>query len=366
VESKLATAPQPLDSELSPVKDGPTDLQQCKLGGPQHYPTKSFLDILCGASEGFNLASYRRNLQRSWRDKGAHLSAAWKHFQTWLNEQRPPVSLLTITGPVFQRYILHCQDTRVLFRTFSSTLTTVHHVIRHCGLNNFTHKQFCYLLISAYKKTHVQKPRYSDFWKISEVTDYLRAHYVDTDALSEDLLRTKTTFLLKLIFLGRSADLYAIAFDYIVASDTQITLRFYQRKGNQQFQYSNLHTMNAYAEDEALCPVKALNAYLAMAQHRCALCPALKGINRLFLDLWFNKCLTQQRIAKLMPKAGIDTTIFKSHSVRSAMVDKLAAGKVPIDRIMTLGNWKNTNCFMKYYHRSIDDNERSTTILQGL
>ena len=49
-----------------------------------------------------------------------------------------------------------------------------------------------------------------------------------------------------------------------------------------------------------------------------------------------------------MEKAGIDTSVYKPHSARSATVSTVASLGIPTDVILSRAGWKSDNCFAKY------------------
>ncbi len=53
-----------------------------------------------------------------------------------------------------------------------------------------------------------------------------------------------------------------------------------------------------------------------------------------------------------MEKAGIDTSVYKPHSARSATISKVASLGIPNDVILSRAGWKSDNCFAKYYLKS--------------
>ena len=57
-----------------------------------------------------------------------------------------------------------------------------------------------------------------------------------------------------------------------------------------------------------------------------------------------------------MEKAGIDTTIFKSHSTRAASSSAASAAGVPLDEILSQGGWSNCSTFKRFYHKPVAKN----------
>ena len=58
--------------------------------------------------------------------------------------------------------------------------------------------------------------------------------------------------------------------------------------------------------------------------------------------------------------SGIDTSIYKAHSTRSASTSRAVNAGVPIEQILKVGDWSNTHTFNKFYLRKTDDNSQIT------
>jgi hypothetical protein len=59
-----------------------------------------------------------------------------------------------------------------------------------------------------------------------------------------------------------------------------------------------------------------------------------------------------------MRAAGIDTAIFKAHSVRSASAAKAKGNFVPVDDILSKVGWSNVDTFRKYYDKSVVNDDK--------
>lgn len=56
-------------------------------------------------------------------------------------------------------------------------------------------------------------------------------------------------------------------------------------------------------------------------------------------------------IKNVLSNAGIDTSIFKAHSVRSASVSDAYKNGTPIKEILRVADWSNEKTFRKFYLR---------------
>ena len=50
---------------------------------------------------------------------------------------------------------------------------------------------------------------------------------------------------------------------------------------------------------------------------------------------------------------GIDTSVYKSHSIRSAATSYLASEQVDVNEILAAAGWSKEETFQKFYNRNI-------------
>ena len=112
----------------------------------------------------------------------------------------------------------------------------------------------------------------------------------------------------------------------------------------------------SFAEDATVCPVECLKAYMSVTKNLRRW--SGEGPNVLFISCikphgavttatvarWIRSCFTQ---------AGVDTSIFKSHSVRGAATSAAAKASVPMQEILDMADWSNASTFQRFYYRPI-------------
>ena len=59
-------------------------------------------------------------------------------------------------------------------------------------------------------------------------------------------------------------------------------------------------------------------------------------------------------VKTVLENAGIDISVYKPHSARSATVSKVASLGFSTDVILSRAGWKSDNCFAKYYLKPIE------------
>ncbi|VDI37510.1 Hypothetical predicted protein [Mytilus galloprovincialis] len=60
-----------------------------------------------------------------------------------------------------------------------------------------------------------------------------------------------------------------------------------------------------------------------------------------------------RRIKSIMCRAGIDTSIFKAHSTRSASTSKAKQNNVPVSDILAKAGWSSSTTFGKFYDKTV-------------
>ena len=90
--------------------------------------------------------------------------------------------------------------------------------------------------------------------------------------------------------------------------------------------------------------------------------------NNLFISLVKPHCpVTRATISRwilsLIKEAGIDTTIFKAHSVRGASTTAAANALVPLQEIVDMADWFKAATFRQFYYKPILSTTSGETIL---
>ena len=116
--------------------------------------------------------------------------------------------------------------------------------------------------------------------------------------------------------------------------------------------------------DQDLCVVKTLEVYIHRTAH-------LRDCNNLLISFVkpFRKVSTNtiaRWIKTVLQLSGIDTSIFKAHSTRSASTSAAAGLGVPIQDIMNTAGWSSDSTFAKFYNKSvISSSNMGETILSA-
>ena len=123
----------------------------------------------------------------------------------------------------------------------------------------------------------------------------------------------------------------------------------------------------AFPDDKRLCVVEYLRRYeAATGQHR----NKKPGRSQpLFLSYIKPHALaTSQRLAhwlkEMLGKAGVDTSVFKVHSVRGASSTAASQKGVLIEDILRTVDWSRDSTFRRFYYRPSHKSSYAQAVLQ--
>jgi len=202
-------------------------------------------------------------------------------------------------------------------------------------------------------------PRYVSVFDVRIIFDFLssRGSYVGA---SFEELRLRVILLLRLDLLCRSADLECVHWGAISVSsgEEQRTLRVgfcknkVWRAGKPVYVWRHVAPFIRDEFDDwrryALSAPHVVTHYLNLA---ASFVP--DPVQCFLLKLDGSGSLSTERIASIardaMSEAGIDTSVFKPHSLRTAAATKAYYLGTPIRVICTRGNWASEEVFVKWY-----------------
>ena len=64
-------------------------------------------------------------------------------------------------------------------------------------------------------------------------------------------------------------------------------------------------------------------------------------------------------LKNVMAKAGIDTSVYKAHSTRAAVISAAKGKQVPIDTILATAGWSSESTFARFYNKPIQDTAKN-------
>ncbi|KAK6170549.1 hypothetical protein SNE40_018920 [Patella caerulea] len=193
------------------------------------------------------------------------------------------------------------------------------------------------------------KPRYLATWDVSILLHYLSSLY-PLDTLSLRMLTIKAVSLLSLSTAQRCQTLASFSLDSVKDSGTAMCLSASGvLKTSRPSQPLYTVNINNYKK-LSICPCYTLRTYILATQSK-------RKSQNLFISFFHKKAVCAATIAGWIKEAlissGINTDIFKPHSVRGASSSAANLAGLSISEILKTADWKSEKTFAAYYKRDI-------------
>ena len=203
------------------------------------------------------------------------------------------------------------------------------------------------------------QPRYTATWNVDGVLRYVRG-LGDNEELTLKVLSKKLALLMALVEASRTSELHALDLRFRVFKPEGVffTLATLTKKRQPGTPAKRLF-FGAFPDDGKLCVVKCLRQYEKITLNSR---PQISNQpNPLFLSyIKPHKPITSQRIAHwikdVLTEAGVNTEVFKAHSVRGAATTAALKKGVSINDILQTADWSTDSTFRRFYYRPSQEN----------
>ena len=273
----------------------------------------------------------------------------WIRWSTWCDERKAdpftcPLSLVL-------EYLAMLFAEGLQYRTIAvhrSTISAYHAPID--GVAVGSHPEVT-LLMKGVGNNRPPTPRYCVVWDVDKVLALFKR--LDSDQnLDLALLTKKTAMLLALVSLARCSELHYLDLQWFASSESKMVFYFGKLPKNCRKKGLAPKPLEVFASDTCICPVKTAQCYIERTK-------SLRGeTSQLFIGtVKPHKAVTSQTISRwirdVLDLVGVDTSVFKGHSTRSASSSKVFSKGASISDIMSRGNWSNQCTWQKFYNKSI-------------
>ncbi len=184
------------------------------------------------------------------------------------------------------------------------------------------------------------QPRYKSTWDVSQVITWLDSVKGDNTSIFD--LSVKTTTLCVLTRPCRAAELASFKYNSLRFTPEEA---FIAPLGNSLKEYF----FPVFPGNPNICPVSILREYCNQTKEsRPTYCLFLtstkphKPASSATIARWFKTALS---------RAGIDTLIFKAHSIRGASTSAAAEAGISILEILEAADWSSASTFEKFCYR---------------
>ena len=233
--------------------------------------------------------------------------------------------------------------------SYRSAISSVHEKVD--GQPIGSHPMVSRLLKGAFHERPPQ-PRYSATWDVSVVTNHI-VSLGDNQNLAFADLTLKLVMLLALTRPSRSMDLTNLYIRFRHYSPEGVTFQSAKlAKQSRQTKPVRDFFFPKFEQNKKLCPVLTLQEY----EKRTTDKRSPKGSTQLLIAMIRpHKPVSSSTVArwlKTVPNnAGIDTSIFKAHSVRSAACSSASEAGVTTATILDAADWATETVFQRFYYK---------------
>ena len=124
-----------------------------------------------------------------------------------------------------------------------------------------------------------------------------------------------------------------------------------------------------FDNDKKLCPVECFRQYLKLSRDIRPVIPS-SFPDKLFISFKRpHKPVTSTMLGHwlrtFMSAAGLDSQIFKAHSVRGASTTAAANAFVPLSTIMSMADWSSASTFRTFYYKPLFNSDFATGVLSS-
>jgi hypothetical protein len=286
------------------------------------------------------LASWRSGTEQQY-------AGAWKQWVRWCNQQKVnPLSASIGDIAMFLTSLFNKGLSYSTVNTYRSAISMTHLPIDDVPVGN--HYLIKRLMKGIFNK-RPPVPRYVVTWPVEKMFRYLKIMPANED-LPLKLLSWKTAMLVSLVSADRGDAIAALSVDFmtkdtkgyhfLVSKPTKTT-----RPGRGIKQID----LPKYVKDRRICVVHCLEAYLKATK-------SIRKDKQLFVSyVRPHRGVCRATIARwikfIMDKAGIDVSIFRPHSTRSASTSAAFQQGVSLPDILKKADWANAAIFHWYYNR---------------
>ena len=342
--------PNPTELGKSPPepeeKHTPSDREQdATLGGMVDLRTSRPTTKISSTASSLIKNSKARGTRKNYE-------SSWRQFNSWCGSRKiDPVScpvncILDYLGSLF--------DDKKEYSSLNghrSALSAYHDPID--GFKVGQHPLVCDLM-KGVSNLRPPQPRYRYIWDVEKVIQKMR-DMPHNNSLTLKQLSYKVITLLGLCAIKRSGELSALSTKWIsFFGDKTICAFGIKGKTSAPGKVASPITFHSFPENDKVCPVKCLGDYILRTRaFRLA-----NNTHGVFLSVNKpHKPITRARLTKWVLKmlhvSGIDTNLFKAHSMRSASSSKVANLGLPLKDILENGNWSGDSTWQKFYHKRV-------------
>ena len=331
---------------------------QPQFGGIQNYRNSL-------KSQGFSEGAIHLLVNSRKRSTAQTYSSPWNQWSAWCDKW----NLDPYSAPIEKcaDYLAELFEKGFQARTIGvarSAISAYHHPIdgkkigEHPVLSN---------IMKGVNTLRPPHPRYCVIWDVDDVLNYLKT--LNNESLSLKLLTYKTAMLTALAAASRGGEIRLLNSSLMGITMNKISFFFDTHlKHSKPSKPIKPLEFFRFQENETICPVLTLNYYM----DKTKTFREKNKIKQVFIKTKkphtpVCSATVARWVKKVLEECGIDTSVFKGHSVRAASSSKAGSRGATLKDILDRGNWSQESTWQRFYnHEIISAGERfQRAVLMG-
>jgi len=304
----------------------------------QSFQTQGF----SAEAVGVMLQSWRSSTKRQY---GSYI-ARWEQYCVERNIDRIRPSVAQAVD-----FLLHLHQLRLSYSALNTARSALSCILVMDNGIPFGQQQAVKRLMTGFFNINPPKPRYAHTWDVKVVLDLLET-WNPIEELSLKTLTLKLTMLLALVSGQRVQTLCLLDLEHYTKGNSDVVFPFQEPLKHLKEGRPTQHVrLRSYPGNKNLCVITALVEYInrtePLRKHSRLLLSFVKPhspVSRDTLARWLRNVMSQ---------SGIDVSVFKAHSCRSAAHSKAKAAFVPMDTILQTGGWAGSETFLSFMIEAI-------------
>ena len=290
-------------------------------------------------------------------------NSAWKKWHCWcIAREVDPLcpSLADITG-----FLAHSFDEGLEYRTINTYRYALSGVLPPMEGFPVGQHPLVVRLLKGILNLRPAMPRYQQSWDINVALDYMR-FLPGNQVLPLKVLTQKLALLLALTAPKRSSELKLLDLRFMRILPEGVV---FELPGMTKTSSEIIPVFFAMFDDcESICVLRCLQSYISRTNiFRPLVDPAT---NQQLLISYHRphkpvqSCTIARWIKSFLGSAGIDTSIFKGHSTRSASTSKARVGGISLEDVLKMADWTGPSSFLRFYYRPSFTDDFARAVLQ--
>lgn len=292
--------------------------------------------------------------------------SSWNRWCRWCSgRQIDPLSssindILIFLTEVFNEGLAY-RSLNVIRSAISST---------HPKIDGFSVGQHPYVtrLLKGVLNKRPPKPRYSHTWNVDVMIKYMIS-LGKNSTLALKVLSMKLLTLFALTCPERISALASLDLRHCSVRPEGVSFKLTVPRKSGSADKPAEAFFARFNQDKKLCPVECFRQYLKLSRNVRPVIPSSLP-DKLFISFKRpHKPVTSTTLGRwlrtFMSAAGIDSHIFKAHSVRGASTTAAANAFVPLSTIMSMADWSSASTFRTFYYKPVFNSDFATGVLSS-